>query len=47
VFARVKHLLWFTRFSLRWQKWASIEWNLITMSHNIKKIMNKMTQMPA
>lgn len=47
VFARIKHLFWFTRFWLRWKQWASIEWNLITMSHNLKKIMNKIVQMPA
>jgi len=40
VFWNIKHNLWFERFSLRWIKWVKIEWNLITMVHNLRKIMN-------
>lgn len=39
VFARTKHLLWFERCSLRWIHGAGIEWNLICIVHNLKKIM--------
>lgn len=40
VFWDIKFNLWFERFLLRWLKWVQIEWNLINMVHNLKKIMN-------
>lgn len=39
VFWNIKRNLWFERFFLRWLEWVKIEWNLITMVHNLKKIM--------
>lgn len=39
VFWNIKFNLWFERFLLRWKKWVQIEWNLINMAHNLKKIM--------
>ena len=39
VFWNTKFNLWFERFLLRWLKWVQIEWNLINMVHNLKKIM--------
>ncbi len=39
VFWNTKFNLWFERFLLRWLKWVQIEWNLINMAHNLKKIM--------
>ena len=38
VFWNTKHNLWFNRFLLRWLKWVQIEWNLINLAHNLKKI---------
>ena len=35
----IKFNLWFERFLLRWKNWVQIEWNLINMVHNLKKIM--------
>ena len=40
VFWNIKRNLKFERFSLRWLMWVTIEWNLITIAHNLKKIMN-------
>ena len=40
VFWNIKRNLWFERFSLRWFKWVKIEWNLICLAHNLKKIIN-------
>lgn len=40
VFARIKHLLGFQRFSLRGLRGATTEWNLICIVHNLKKIMS-------
>lgn len=39
VFWNIKFNLWFERFLLRWLKWVQIEWNLINIAHNLKKIM--------
>ena len=39
VFWDIKFNLWFERFLLRWLKWVQIEWNLINIVHNLKKIM--------
>lgn len=38
VFWNIKRNLWFERFSLRWFAWVQIEWNLISLAHNMKKI---------
>ena len=38
VFANIKGNLWFERFLLRWFEWVQTEWNLITIAHNLKKI---------
>jgi len=38
VFGNIKHNLWFERFLLRWFKWVQIEWNLISLAHNLKKM---------
>jgi len=38
VFWNIKKNLWFERFSLRWFEWVQIEWNLISLAHNLKKI---------
>ena len=35
----IKFNLWFERFLLRWKNWVQIEWNLINIVHNLKKIM--------
>ena len=43
VFWNTKFNLWFERFLLRWLKWVQIEWNLINMVHNLKKIMKFQT----
>lgn len=43
VFWNTKHNLWFSRFLLRWLKWVQIEWNLINLAHNLKKIMKFQT----
>jgi hypothetical protein len=40
VFWNIKSNLWFTRFSLRWFEWVQIEWNLISMAHNMKKLIS-------
>mgnify|MGYP001774030695 CR=1 FL=1 len=39
VFWNIKYNLWFERFLLRWFNWVQIEWNLINLAHNLKKIM--------
>lgn len=39
VFWNIKYNLKFERFLLRWLKWVKIEWNLINIVHNLKKIM--------
>ena len=39
VFWNIKKNLWFERFSLRWFEWVQIEWNLISLANNLKKIM--------
>jgi hypothetical protein len=38
VFGNIKFNLWFERFLLRWFEWVQIEWNLISLAHNLKKI---------
>jgi len=38
VFGNIKRNLWFERFLLRWFEWIQIEWNLISLAHNLKKI---------
>lgn len=43
VFWNTNHNLWFSRFLLRWLKWVQIEWNLINLAHNLKKIMKFQT----
>lgn len=40
VFWNIKRNLKFERFSLRWLQWVTVEWNLIAMVHNLKKIMS-------
>jgi hypothetical protein len=40
VFGNIKRNLWFERFVLRWIEKVKIEWNLINMVHNLKKIMS-------
>lgn len=42
VFGNIKRNLKFERFSLRWFHWVKIEWNLVTIAHNLKKIMGSM-----
>ena len=39
VFWNIKYNLWFERFILRWLELVQIEWNLINIAHNLKKIM--------
>jgi transposase len=39
VFANIKHNLNFTRFRLRGFQGVSTEWNLISMAHNLKKLL--------
>jgi hypothetical protein len=39
VFASIKWVLWFERFRLRWLEKVKIEWDLINIAHNVKKIM--------
>ena len=39
VFWNIKKNLWFEGFLLRWFEWVQIEWNLICLAHNLKKIM--------
>jgi hypothetical protein len=39
VFWNVKFKLKFERFNLRWFQGVQIEWNLISLAHNLKKIM--------
>ncbi len=46
VFGNIKRNLKFERFSLRWFHWVSIEWSLITIAHNLKKIMGSMRNIP-
>lgn len=43
VFWNIKRNLWFERFSLRWFAWVQIEWNLISLAHNMKKIIKFQT----
>lgn len=38
VFGNIKRNLWFETFLLRWFEWVQIEWNLISLAHNLKKI---------
>ena len=38
VFGNIKSNLWFERFLLRWFAGVQIEWNLISLAHNLKKI---------
>ena len=38
VFGNIKFNLWFERFLLRWFEWVQIEWNLISLAHNLKKL---------
>ena len=38
VFGNIKANLWFERFLLRWFEWVQTEWNLISIAHNLKKI---------
>lgn len=38
VFANIKNNLNFKKFQLRWLSWVNIEWNLIAIAHNLKKI---------
>lgn len=42
VFGNIKRNLWFERFLLRWFEWVQIEWNLISLAHNLKKIIKFM-----
>lgn len=46
VFWNIKRNLWFERFLLRWFEWVKIEWNLITIAHNLKKIMISIRSIP-
>ena len=46
VFGNIKRNLKFERFSLRWFQWVKIEWDLITIAHNLKKIMGSMRNIP-
>lgn len=46
VFGNIKRNLKFERFSLRWFQWVQIEWDLITIAHNLKKIMRAMKNIP-
>ena len=39
VFANIKHNFNFTRFRLRGFEGAAIEWNLISLAHNLKKLL--------
>lgn len=38
IFGNIKRNLWFERFSLRWLVKVEIEWNIITMVHNLQKL---------
>lgn len=38
VFWNIKTNLWFERFRLRWFKWVQIERNLISLAHNLQKL---------
>jgi transposase len=38
VFGNIKRNLWFEKLLLRWFNWVQIEWNLISLAHNLKKI---------
>ena len=40
VFGNVKGNLWFERFSLRWFHGVQIEWNLISLAYNLKKLIS-------
>lgn len=43
VFWNIKFNLWFDRFLLRWFEWVQIEWNLISLAHNLKKLVKFQT----
>ena len=47
VFGNIKRNLKFERFSLRWFHGVQIEWNLVTIAHNLKKIMGSMRNISA
>jgi hypothetical protein len=38
VFWNIKANFWFERFRLRWFEWVQIERNLISLAHNLKKL---------
>ena len=40
VFGNIKGNLWFERFRLRGFQWVQIEWNLISLTHNLKKLIS-------
>lgn len=40
IFGNIKWNLWFERFRLRGFQWVKIEWNLITLAHNLKKLIS-------
>lgn len=40
VFGNIKFNLWFERFRLRWFHGVQIEWNLISLAHNLKKLIS-------
>ena len=40
VFWNMKTNLWFERFSLRWFHGVQVEWNLISLAHNLKKLIS-------
>ena len=40
VFGNIKGNLWFERFRLRGFQWVQIEWNLISLAHNLKKLIS-------
>lgn len=40
VFWNIKANFWFEKFRLRWFKWVQIERNLISLAHNLKKLIN-------
>jgi transposase len=40
VFGNIKRNLGFERFLLRWFEWVQIEWNLVSLAHNLKKLIS-------
>ncbi len=38
----IKFNIWFERFSLRWKNKVKIEWILVCLAHNFKKLINFM-----